>query len=81
MKNPAKQELQQIAFNHSSDIEFREFIYFYKKHTAKPYSFVVIDAILALDNPLRFRKNILERILKLSMTISSKNISIIIWKN
>ena len=81
MKNPAKQELQQIAFNHSSDIEFREFINFYKKHTAKPYSFVVIDAILALDNPLRFRKNILERILKLSMTISSKNISIIIWKN
>ena len=81
MKNPAKQELQQIAFNHSSDIEFRDFMNFYKKYTAKPYSFVVIDAILALDNPLHFRKNILERILKLSMTISSKNISIIIWKN
>ena len=35
---------------------------FYKKCTAKPYSFLVIDATLALDNPLRFRKNLLERI-------------------
>ena len=38
----------------------------YKKCTAKPYSFLVIDgtidANLASDNPLRFRKNLLERI-------------------
>ena len=30
---------------------------FYKKRTAKPYSFLVIDATLASDNPLCFRKN------------------------
>ena len=35
---------------------------FTKKHTAKPYSFLVIDATLASDNPLRFRKNLSERI-------------------
>ena len=31
----------------------------YKKYTAKPYSFLVNDATLASDHPLRFRKNFL----------------------
>ena len=39
MKIPNKRELQQIAFNHSSDIDFQDFINLYKKCTAKPYSF------------------------------------------
>ena len=30
---------------------------FCEKCTAKLYSFLVIDSTLALDNPLRFRKN------------------------
>ena len=62
MKIPNKQELQQTAFNHSSDIDFKDFINFYKKCTAKAYSFLVIDATLASDNPSRFGKNLLERI-------------------
>ena len=62
MKIPNKRELQQIAFNHSSDIDFQDFMNLYKKCTAKPYSFLVIDATLASDNSLRFRKNLLERI-------------------
>ena len=62
MKIPNKRELQQIAFNYSSDIDFIDFINFYKKCFAKPYSPLVIDALLASDNPSRFRKNILERI-------------------
>ena len=62
MKNPYKRELQQMAFNHSSDIDFRHFMNLYKKCTAKPYSFLVIDATLVSDNPSRFRKNLLERI-------------------
>ena len=61
MKIPNKQELQQIAFNHSSDIDFKDFMNLYKKCTAKPYSFLVIDATFASDNPLRFRRNLLER--------------------
>ena len=60
MKIPNKQEVQQIAFNHSSDIDFMNH---YKKCIAKPYSFLVIDATLALDNPLHLRKNLSERIL------------------
>ena len=58
LKIPNKRELQHIAFNHSSDMDFQEFINLYKKCTEKPYSFLVIDATLALDNPLRFRKNL-----------------------
>ena len=39
MKIPNKQEIQQIAFNHSSDIKFRDFMNPYKKSTPKPYLF------------------------------------------
>ena len=60
MKIPNKRELQQIAFNHSSDIDFKDFIKIYKKFTAEPYSFSVTDATLPSDNPLRFRKNLFE---------------------
>ena len=56
MKITNKRELQQIAFNHSSDIDFQDFMNLYKKCTAKPYSFLVIDITPASDNSLRFRK-------------------------
>ena len=57
---PNKRELQQIALNHSSDIDFKDFIKIYKKCTAEPYSFLVNDTTLPSDEPLRFRKNLLE---------------------
>ena len=53
MKIPNKRELQQIAINHSSDINTKEFINIYKKCTDKPYSFLVVS-----DDPLRFGKNL-----------------------
>ena len=62
MKIPNKVELQQIAFNHSSDIDFQDFINHYKTCTEKPYSFLVIDTAFASDNSSRFRNNLLERI-------------------
>ena len=62
MKIPNKQELQQVAFNCSSDIDFQDFMDLYKKCTEKPYYFLVIDITLASDNPSRFRKNLLEKI-------------------
>ena len=58
MKIPNKRELQQIAINHSSDINTKDFINIYKKCTGKPYSFLVIDTTLPSNNPLRFRKNL-----------------------
>ena len=39
MKIPNKRELQQIALNHSSDIDFKGFMKIFKKYTAEPYSF------------------------------------------
>ena len=57
-ENYKKRELQQIALNHSSDIDFKDFVRIYKKCTAEPYSFLVNDTILSSDSPLRFRKNI-----------------------
>ena len=51
MKISNKQKSQQIAFDHSSDIEFKVFINLYKNRTTKPYCFLVIDATLASDNP------------------------------
>ena len=59
MKIPNKRELHQIALNHSSDIEFKDFMKIYKKYTKEPYSFLVNDTTLPSDGPLRFRKNLL----------------------
>ena len=61
MKIPNKRELQQIAFSHSSDIDFQDFINLYKKFTVEPYSFLVIDTTLPSDNSSCFRKNLLVR--------------------
>ena len=51
MKVPNKRELQQVAFNHSPDVEFKTI----KKQFVKPYSFLVIDTTLASDNSSCFR--------------------------
>ena len=59
MKIPNKRELQQIALNHSSDIDVKDFMNIYKKCTAEPYSFFVNDTTLPSDDLLRFRKNLL----------------------
>ena len=58
MKIPNKRELRQIALNHSLDISTKDFINICKKYTAEPYSFLVNDATLASDDPLRFRKSL-----------------------
>ena len=48
-----KRELQQIAFNHSTDINFQDFMNLYKKCTAK-------CTTLASNNSSHFKKNLLE---------------------
>ena len=58
MKIPNKGELQQIALNRSSDIDFKDFMKIYKKCTTKPYSFLVNDTTLPADDSLKFRKNL-----------------------
>ena len=58
MKIPNKRELKQVAWNHSSDIDYKDFIKIYKKCIDKPYSFLVCDNTLPSDDPLRYRKNL-----------------------
>ena len=50
MKIRNKRELQQIALNHSSDIDFKDFLKICKKSTIKPYSFLVNDTTLQSDD-------------------------------
>ena len=58
MKIPNKRELKQIAFNHSSDIDFQDFLNIYKKSTAKSYSFFWLLILLLHQKNL----NVSERI-------------------
>ena len=48
--------------HNSSDIDLEDFMNLYKKCTVKTYSFLSIDPTIASDNPLRFKKNLIERI-------------------
>ena len=57
----SKQEIEEIVLNHKY-IDFKYFMNLYKKCTAKPYSFLVIDTTLASHNSSRFRKIFLETI-------------------
>ena len=41
MRIPNKRELQQIAWNHWSDIEFKDFMKPYKDYTKELFSFLV----------------------------------------
>ena len=68
MKISNKRELQQIALNHSLEIDFKAFIKIQKICTSKLYSFLVNDTTLPSDNPSRFRKNILKQIYDKIMT-------------
>ena len=61
-ENHKQKKLKKIAFNHSSDIDFEDFMNLYKKFIEKIYSFSVIDTTVASDNSSRFRKNLLETI-------------------
>ena len=56
MKIPNERELQQIALNHSSDIDVKDFMKIFKKYIAEPYSFLVNDTTLSSDDPLSLER-------------------------
>ena len=62
MKIPNKRDFQQTIFNHSSDIDLKDFMNLHKKMYCQNIFLLVIDATLTSDNLSRFRKNLLERI-------------------
>ena len=56
MKINSKRGLQNIAINHSADIDYKDFMKIYRECTKEPFSFLTINAILPASNPLRLRK-------------------------
>ena len=56
MKIHDGRELQNIARNHSADIDCKDFVKIYRNCTNVSYSFLTT---LAANNPMRFRKNFL----------------------
>ena len=60
MKINSKRELQNIAINHSADIDYGDFIKIYRECTKEPYNFLTIDTTLPASDPLKFRKNLFE---------------------
>ena len=56
MKINNKRELQNIAFNHSADIGYKDFMKIYRECTKEPYSFLTIDITLPSSNPLNLEK-------------------------
>ena len=50
-----KRELQNIAINHSADIDYKDFVNIYRDCTKEPYNFLTIDTTQPVDK--RFKKN------------------------
>ena len=59
MKINNRKELQNVAINHSADIDYHDFVRIYRKCTRKLYSYLTIDTTLLASDPLRFRKSLL----------------------
>ena len=58
MKINNRKELQNIAINHSADIDYKHFMKIYRECTKKSHSFLTIDTTLAESDPPRFMKNL-----------------------
>ena len=60
MKINNKRELQNIAINHSADIDYGDFMKIYTECTKELYNILTIDTTLPASHSLRFRKNLFE---------------------
>ena len=60
MKIKNKRELQNIAINHSADIDDQDFQKIYGECTKEPFNFFTKDTTLPASDPLRFRKNLFD---------------------
>ena len=60
MKINKKIQLQNIAINHSADIDYQDFKKIYRERTKEPYNFLAIDTTLLASDHLRFRKDLFD---------------------
>ena len=59
MKINNRKELQNIAINHSADIDYNDFVKVYREYARKSYSFLTIDTTFPTSDLLRFRKDLI----------------------
>ena len=52
METDNKRELQNIAVNHSADLDYQDFKKIYRECTREPYNFLAIDTTLPASDPL-----------------------------
>ena len=57
MKIHSKKESQNIAYDNSGDIDFKDFLKIYKNCIKEPYSLLTIVTTLPTGDPMKFRKN------------------------
>ena len=55
-----RRELQNIATDHSADMDCQDFKQIYRECAKEPYNFLTIDTTLPASDPLRFRKKLFE---------------------
>ena len=60
MKINNKTELQNIAINHSADIDHKDFMKICRECTKEPYNFLTLNTTLPSSIPLRFRTNLFD---------------------
>ena len=60
MKINNKRELQNIAINHSADIDHKDFMKICRECTKEPYNFLTLNTTLPSSIPLRFRTNLFD---------------------
>ena len=60
MKVNNKKELQNIAVNHSADIDYKNYMKIHRECTKEIFNFFAIDTTLPESYPLRFRKIFLD---------------------
>ena len=60
MKINNKRELQNIAINHSADIDSQDVKKIYRECTKESFNFLTVDTTLPANDPLGFRKNLFD---------------------
>ena len=55
-----RRELQNIAIDHSADIDYQDFINIYRESRKEPDNFLTIDTTLLASDSLSFRKNLFD---------------------
>ena len=60
MKRNNKIELENIATDHSADIDYEDFMKIYRECTKEPFNVLTINITLPAIGPLRFRKNLFD---------------------